>query len=105
MRRSFWSAVPLFVAGLTVGQHGVMAADDELGAFLAATCVACHGPGDSESAIPPIVGWDEAKFVSVVQAYRSGERTDAIMQAMAKSLSDGETAALAHYFATQGRPQ
>ena len=105
MRRSSWPAVALFVAGLNVGQHGVMAADDELGAFLAATCIACHGPSESTSAIPPIAGWDEAKFISVVQAYRSGERSDAIMQAVAKSLSDDETAALARHFATQGRSQ
>ena len=36
------------------------------------------------------------------QAYRSGTRTDSVMQAVATSLSDEETAALAHYLSTRG---
>jgi cytochrome c len=77
------------------------AADDELGAFLAQTCAACHRPGTEDSAIPPIAGLDEADFVALIEAYRSSERGDAIMQAVAKSLSAEDTAALAHYLAGQ----
>jgi cytochrome c553 len=55
------------------------------------------------AAIPAIVGLDETRFVSMIKAYRSGERSDSIMQAVAKSLSEEETAALAHFLATRGQ--
>jgi cytochrome c553 len=81
------------------------ATDDELGAYLAETCTACHEANVQNSAIPSIVGLDEATFIALMRAYRSGERPDAIMQAMAGSLSDEETAALAHLLATRSEPQ
>jgi cytochrome c553 len=85
--------------GLFAGEAA--AADDELGAYLAETCAACHQANVRNGAIPAIVGLDEARFIALIRAYRSGERSDSIMQAVAGSLSDEETAALAHYLATR----
>jgi cytochrome c len=82
-----------------------MAADDELGAYLAETCASCHQADARNGPIPSIVGLDEARFVSLMRAYRSGERTDSIMQAVARSLTDEETADLAHFLATRGDQQ
>jgi cytochrome c len=89
------------VAGLLAGE--ATAADDELGAYLAETCASCHQADVRNAAIPAIVGLDETRFVSMIKAYRSGERSDSIMQAVAKSLSEEETAALAHFLATRGQ--
>lgn len=87
--------------GLLAGEAA--AADDELGAYLAETCTSCHQADVRNSAIPAIVGLDEARFISIIRAYRSGERSDSIMQAVANSLSEEETAALAHFLATRGQ--
>jgi cytochrome c553 len=81
------------------------ATDDELGAYLAETCASCHQTNVRNGAIPAIVGLDEARFVAIIRAYRSGERSDSIMQAVASSLSDEEAAALAHYLATRSGQQ
>jgi cytochrome c553 len=89
--------------GLLAGEAA--AADDELGAYLAETCASCHQANVRNGAIPAIVGLDEARFVSIIRAYRSGERSDSIMQAVAGSLSDEEAAALAHFLATRSDQQ
>ncbi|MGH6927080.1 MAG: c-type cytochrome [Dongiaceae bacterium] len=81
------------------------AADDELGAYLAESCASCHQPDVRNGPIPAITGLDEARFVSLIRAYRSGERPDSIMQAVAGSLSDEETVALAHFLATRSDQQ
>lgn len=79
-----------------------LAVDDDLGAYLAKTCAACHQADVADAAIPPITGLDEATFTSLIQAYRSGTRANSLMQAVATSLTDEETAALAHYLVTRG---
>lgn len=105
MHKAFRAAFPLLAAASGLAAPQSRAADDELGAFLAETCAACHQSGVRDSAIPSIAGLDETRFVSLIQAYRSGTRADPIMQAVANSLSDEETAALADHLANQGRPQ
>jgi cytochrome c553 len=101
MQRWLWAAIPLLVAGCLCGPQA-FAADDEFSAYLAQTCTACHQAGVADAAIPPITGLDEATFISLIQAYRTGARVNSLMQAVATSLTDGETAALAHYLATHG---
>ncbi|MGH6927316.1 MAG: c-type cytochrome, partial [Dongiaceae bacterium] len=65
----------------------------------------CHQPNVRNGAIPAITGLDEAMFVSIIRAYRSGERPDSIMEAVAGSLSDEEVAALARFLATRSDQQ
>jgi len=101
MQGSLRAALPLLAASCLLGPQA-LAADDELGAFLSESCAACHQADVRDSAIPAIAGLDEAKFISLIQAYRSGIRTNSVMQAVATSLSDQETAALAHYLSTRG---
>jgi cytochrome c553 len=66
-------------------------------------CSGCHGPGGAgnPAAAYPRVGGQHAKYVSAqLQAYRAGERVGAnaaIMQAVARQLSDQEIGALASY--------
>jgi len=101
MHRLLRAALPLLPASCLLALQA-LAADDELGAFLSETCAACHQAHVRDSAIPAIAGLDEATFISLIQAYRSGTRTDSVMHAVATLLSDEETAALAHYLATHG---
>ena len=81
---------------------GIASADEaETGAVLAQDCVTCHGA--EGEAIPPLAGLPGADLTAALLAYRAGERPDALMQVVAKPLSDDEIAALADYFAGLGR--
>jgi sulfide dehydrogenase cytochrome subunit len=94
----------LMVASLvvSVAEHSFAAANDQ-GAQLAATCAACHRLDGRDRGIPSIVGLSEEQFVTVMRAFKSGERSGPIMRTMARSLSDEEIAILARYFAARGK--
>jgi cytochrome subunit of sulfide dehydrogenase len=79
------------------------AADNNQGAQLAATCAACHRLDGHDRGIASIVGLSEEQFVTVMRAFKSGERFGPIMRTMARSLSDEEIAILARYFAARGK--
>jgi cytochrome c553 len=76
-------------------------ADEELAAYLAGTCNTCHRAGDRGTAIPALAGQEAADLIAALQAYRTGVRQDAIMHAVATSLSDSELSEVAAYFAHQ----
>jgi cytochrome c553 len=78
-------------------------ADNNQGAQLAATCAACHRLDGRDRGIPSIVGLSEEQFVTVMRAFKSGERSGPIMRTMARSLSNEEIAILARYFAARGK--
>ena len=80
-----------------------LAADFGQGAQLAATCAACHRLDGHDRGIPSIVGLSEEQFVTVMRAFKSGERSGPIMRTMARSLSNEEIATLARYFAARGK--
>jgi cytochrome c553 len=90
------------VALVTAGHAG--AADVELGRYLATECMTCHRAAAVGSAIPSIVGIDEARFAETVRAYRDRELPNPVMQNVASRLTDEEIAALARYFATAAKP-
>ena len=79
------------------------AADIDQGAQLVATCAACHRLDGHDRGIPSIVGLSEEQFVTVMRAFKSGERSGPIMRTMARSLSNEEIAILARYFAARGK--
>jgi len=75
----------------------------EYGAYLSSECTSCHRlDGSGDESIPPIVGWPEDLFIQAMDGYRRGEMNDVIMQNVARSLGDEETAALARFFNQQG---
>jgi cytochrome c553 len=80
-----------------------LAAENDQGAQLAATCAACHRLDGHDGGIPSIVGLSEEQLVTVMTAFKSGERSGPIMRTMARSLSNEEIAILARYFAARGR--
>lgn len=67
-----------------------------------ATCAACHGPdGISIAPIyPNIAGQKNEYLVAQLKAFRDGSRKNAIMQPMAKNLTDTDIANLAAYVST-----
>ncbi|MGL4728320.1 MAG: c-type cytochrome [Bosea sp. (in: a-proteobacteria)] len=83
-------------AGMTAVQS---AGDRELGAHLARECVTCHqASGRVVGNVPMIIAWPEDQFIAVMNSYRSADRENAVMRAIAAKLSDEEIAALASYF-------
>ncbi len=67
---------------------------------IAATCMACHGPGGkSPNAIPSLAGLPQHDFVARMKAFQTGEREATIMQRHAQGYTDVELAALGAYFA------
>lgn len=77
--------------------------DAAAGKAKAAVCSACHGSnGISANPIyPNIAGQHEQYLIKAIKAYKSGERGDAIMKAMAAPLSDEDIANLAAYYSAQ----
>ena len=92
------AALP-FLAGVSAGSAGEVY---DYGEYLAGECTSCHRLDGTDVGIPAIVTWPEAKFVAALQGYRRGERNNAIMQNVARSLGDEEIAALARFFNRQG---
>jgi cytochrome c553 len=75
--------------------------DAKAGQTKAAACVVCHGQNSISSApdAPHLAGQPEIYFVNALKAYRSGERKHAVMNVMAKPLSDQDIADLAAWYA------
>jgi cytochrome c553 len=78
------------------------AADIAAGKAASAVCGACHGAAGI-SAIPMypnLAGQKEAYLVKQLKAFKSGERKDPVMTAMAMPLSDADIANVSAYFAS-----
>lgn len=64
------------------------------------TCVACHG-ADGDSTIPmypKLKGQHKQYLATQLKKFRSGDRKDPVMSAMAKPLSDADIDALAEFY-------
>lgn len=81
----------------------VATAGPDRGAELAAICASCHRLDGRAKGIPSIVGLDAEKLAGKMRAFRSNERSNHIMRAVSRSLSDDEIAAVAHYLAARGK--
>jgi len=69
----------------------------------AATCVACHGmDGNSVNPQWPSLAGQHASYLAdTLAAFKSGKRSDVLMNAQAMILQDGNVADVAAYFAAQ----
>jgi len=85
--------------GRVPGDGALYAAGQEL----AKTCAQCHGEGGvSQTAQwPSLAGQHGSYIAQALHQYKTGERTDAIMGALAAPLSDKDIEALAVFFASQ----
>jgi cytochrome c553 len=73
---------------------------------LLGTCVACHGADGIGKAphYPNLAGQKAVYIEKQLKAFRSGERAEPNMSALAKPLSDDDISRLARYFESLGRP-
>lgn len=70
------------------------------GATLALNCTMCHGArGMSGSEAPNLAGQYSEVIIKQLRDYRDGKRASAIMQAMARNLTDKNVEDLAAYYA------
>ncbi len=70
-------------------------------------CVNCHGADGKKAALNkalPIAGWDKAKTIEALNAYKAGTRNTTglgkIMEPKVKTLSDAQIGAVSEYIAT-----
>jgi len=77
--------------------------DVEAGRSKSQACVACHGEvGAADNpAFPMLAGQHADYLVYALEAYRSGDRNNAIMNGQAAALSDEDIGDLAAYFSSQ----
>jgi len=91
----------LFTAAAAGSGNG----DAGAGETKAVLCSGCHGLGgegkdiaSGQLYIPRLAGQLPGYFVKSLNAYRNDERSDAMMRAIAKGLSDTDNANLAAYY-------
>lgn len=77
--------------------------DAEAGRDKAATCAACHGPeGNSPTPMyPKLAGQHAGYTVDQLEAYKSGDRRNAVMQGMAAPLSEQDMMDIAAFYAAR----
>jgi len=86
-----------FLASVVPGE-GI--ADPDYGEYLAQECSSCHVAGGS-GGVPPIDGIAPGYFRLAMEEYVTKFRDNAAMENVARSLGEGELAALAAWFAKQ----
>lgn len=95
------------VVSVLLGSTSVLNAafDAEVGKKLAVTCMGCHGQaGVSMNPVwPNLAGQKRDYLVKQLQAFRTGERKDPLMNPMAGTLTTANIEALAEYFSTLPR--
>lgn len=92
----------MLVSVAVVASGAAVAGDVAAGKAKSAVCAGCHGPaGVSANPLwPNLAGQKDAYLVKQLKALRDGTRTDPMMSAMAKPLSDDDIANLAAYFSS-----
>ena len=90
----------LLITGAT--SVSVMAADQNTGRNLAATCALCHGTdGKGGEAFPALAGQDKATLVMKLKDYKAGKGSPTIMHQISKGFADEQIELMAAYFAAQ----
>ena len=89
--------------GICVAVGGnALAGDAAAGKAKSGTCAGCHGAaGISNNPLwPNLAGQQPGYLVKQLKAFRDGSRTDPMMGAMAKPLSDEDIANLAAWYSS-----
>jgi cytochrome c553 len=94
---------PTRIAWTTATLDQIAAGNAQHGAFIALNCVACHGQDgvSTSTLIPTLAGMDATVSYKQLDDYRSGKRLWGVMGAIAKALSNQDSADVAVYFAAQ----
>jgi cytochrome c553 len=72
----------------------------------AATCFVCHGKHGEGAVdgVPRLAGQDAAYMQNALSMFKAGKRASAVMQPIARTLSDSAISGLADYFSQQRAP-
>jgi len=94
---------PTQIAWTQAALSEIASGSEQRGAFIALNCGACHGDqGVSRSTlIPVLAGMDAAAIYKQLADYRAGKRLWGVMDAIAKALSEQDSADVAAYFAAR----
>jgi cytochrome c553 len=96
------SLVGIAVGVLVISHSTVDAAGDAAaGKTLSLACAACHVAVDAKGDTPALVGQRESYIAKQLKSFKSGDRKNDLMQAMAAQLSDADMANLAAYWSSQ----
>jgi cytochrome c553 len=88
-----------FIGALVAPTHP---GDVAAGKSKSGACAGCHGNAGVSLGLPgpTLAGQSEAYLVEALTAYKTGKRSNALMKAMVASLSDGDIANVAAYYAS-----
>ncbi|PHS70828.1 MAG: cytochrome C [Cycloclasticus sp.] len=91
------------VSALLASASVIAGGNIDAGKEKSTACAACHGAnGVSASPMFPTIAGQHADYMVVaLQAYKTGERKNPIMQGTAAALSDEDIENLAAYYASQ----
>ena len=110
--RSLFMAGPMtarIVAAATVflASHTTCALADSEVQVEAARCTVCHGlRGEgARSGVPRLAGQNADYMNHALSLFKTGTRAGAVMQPIARNLSDTESRRLADYFSSQSAPR
>lgn len=80
----------------------ILAADQNTGRNLAATCALCHGTdGKGGEAFPALAGQDKASLITKMKDFKAGKGSPTIMHQISKGFADEQIELMAAYFAAQ----
>jgi cytochrome c553 len=96
----------LLTATVLFASHAAAALADATVPDGASTCAACHGAhGEGAPAGVPRLAGQNADYMShALSMFKAGTRASAIMQPIARTLSDAQMRQLADFFSTQKTP-
>jgi cytochrome c553 len=98
--RKVFLATALLLAGMATAQ----ASNLNQARYIAANCANCHGTnGNSVGGMESLAGYDRDKFISVMKAFKAGEKPATIMHQLSQGYSDEQIVALADFFASQSK--
>lgn len=85
--------------GLAIALHG-----NDRGAVACDACHGAHGEGIPASGFPRLAGLNAAYLQAQLEAFANGQRSNAMMPAIAQALSQDERIAVANYYANLNDP-
>ncbi len=100
------SLLLLLAVFLSFSSPANSAADPEAGEKSASACIGCHGnKGQSKNVQWPNLAAQQSSYlINQLNAFKSGSRTNPMMQAIAATLSEADKANLAAYFSSLPAP-
>ena len=92
----------LSLSSALILSSSAMAGDAAAGKAKAQSCVSCHGMGgrSTNPNNPNLAGQKKNYLVKALNAYKKGERKDAMMNSLAAGLSDADIENIAEYYST-----